>query len=192
MSFLNSLPSDAVLLNVFKRFSATAKPLLEYHEILLRGPSPLSVADRELIAAFVSGLNACGYCHGVHEATARQFGIPEGLMVQLIEDVDRAVIDEKIKPILRYVRKLTLSPSRMTQADADAVFAVGWDDQALHDAVATCALFNFMNRLVEGLGIKAAPDYFSSSAKRLHDTGYSGLLRHLQPDDRLPDPPVDP
>jgi AhpD family alkylhydroperoxidase len=29
------------------------------------------VAERELIAAFVSGLNACGYCHGVHTAAAR-------------------------------------------------------------------------------------------------------------------------
>ncbi len=111
MSFLNSLPPDAALLNVFKSFPVTSKPLIEYHEVLLRGPSPLSVAERELIAGYVSGLNACDYCHGVHEATAREFGIPEGLMVQLIEDIDKAPIDEKMKPILRYARKLTLSPS---------------------------------------------------------------------------------
>jgi len=179
MSFLKSLPPDAVLLHVFKAFPATVKPLIEYHEVLLRGPSPLTVAERELIAGFVSGLNACNYCHGVHEATARQFGIPEGLMVGLIEDVDRAPVDEKMKPILRYVRKLTLSPSKMTQADAEAVFAAGWDEQALHDTVSTCALFNFMNRFVEGHGIKGSPEYFAVSAKRLHDGGYSGLLRML-------------
>ena len=179
MSFLKSLPFDAVLLNVFKSFPATAKPLLEYHEVLLRRPSPLTIAERELIAGYVSGLNVCNYCHGVHEATAREFGIPGGLMVQLIEDIDTALVGEKMKPILRYVRKLTLSPSKMTQADADAVFAAGWNDQALHDAVSTCALFNFMNRFVEGLGIKAGSEYFSSSAKRLHDGGYAGLLRTL-------------
>lgn len=179
MSFLKSLPFDAVLLNVFKSFPATAKPLLEYHEVLLRRPSPLTIAERELIAGYVSGLNVCNYCHGVHEATAREFGIPGGLMAQLIEDIDTALVGEKMKPILRYVRKLTLSPSKMTQADADAVFAAGWNDQALHDAVSTCALFNFMNRFVEGLGIKAGPEYFSSSATRLHDGGYAGLLRTL-------------
>lgn len=179
MSFLKSLPPDAVLLDVFKAFPATTKPLIEYHEVLLRGPSPLSVAERELIAGYVSGLNACGYCYGVHEATAREFGIPQGLMLQLIEDIDQAPIDGKMKPILRYVRKLTLSPSGMTQADADAVFTAGWNDQALHDAVSTCALFNFMNRLVEGHGIKAGPEYFSLAAKRLHDGGYGGLLRML-------------
>ncbi len=70
MTFLPSLPDDAVLLDVFRAFPQTARPLLEYHQALLRGPSPLSVAERELIAAFVSGLNACRYCHGVHTATA--------------------------------------------------------------------------------------------------------------------------
>lgn len=179
MSFLKSLPPNAVLLDVFKSFPGTTKPLLEYHDVLLRGPSPLSVAERELIAGFVSGLNACTYCHGVHEATAREFGISEDLMRQLLENLDQAPVDEKMKPILRYVRKLTLSPSRMTQADAEEIFAAGWNDQALHDAVSTCALFNFMNRLVEGHGIKGNPEYFTLAAKRLHDGGYGGLLRML-------------
>ena len=71
MAYLPSLPGDAVLLDVFRAYPDTARPLLDYHQALLRGPSPLSVAERELIAAFVSGLNACGYCHGVHTAAAR-------------------------------------------------------------------------------------------------------------------------
>jgi AhpD family alkylhydroperoxidase len=41
----------------------------------LRGPSPFTVAERELIAAYVSGLNACGYCHGIHRVTADAFGV---------------------------------------------------------------------------------------------------------------------
>ncbi len=47
MTFLPSLPDDAVLLDVFRAFPQTARPLLEYHQALLRGPSPLSVAERE-------------------------------------------------------------------------------------------------------------------------------------------------
>ena len=135
MTYLKTLSEDAVLLQVFKAFPATSKPLLEYHEALLRGPSPLSVAERELIAGFVSSENACAYCHGVHEATARQFGVAPDLMAQLMADIGSAAASEQLKPILRYVKKLTLSPARMTQADADAVFSAGWDDRALHDAV---------------------------------------------------------
>jgi AhpD family alkylhydroperoxidase len=55
----------------------TARPLLDYHQALLRGPSPLSVADRELIAAHVSGLTACRYCRGVRTATAGRSGCPK-------------------------------------------------------------------------------------------------------------------
>ncbi len=75
-----------------------------------------------------------------------------------------------------YVRKLTLTPSRITQADADAVFAVGWDEEALHHAVSVCALFNMMNRLVDGLGIEGSARYFKVSSERLFSRGYVGLL----------------
>jgi uncharacterized peroxidase-related enzyme len=179
LSFLKSLPADTVLLQVFEAFPSTSKPLLEYHQALLRGPSALTVAERELIAAYVSGLNACHYCHGVHDATARQFGIAEGLLSELLSGVDAAPVDDRLKPIFRYVGKLTLTPSKMTQADADAVFAAGWDDRALHDAVSVCALFNFMNRLVEGHGIKGDADYFGLAARRLHAGGYAGLLERM-------------
>jgi hypothetical protein len=57
MSYLPSLPHDATLLAVLRAYPASAGPLLDYHEAVLRGPSPLSVAERELIAAYVSGLN---------------------------------------------------------------------------------------------------------------------------------------
>ncbi|GAB3383570.1 carboxymuconolactone decarboxylase family protein [Amycolatopsis echigonensis] len=182
MSYLPSLPAEAVLLDVFRSYPDTAGPLLDYHEALLRGPSPVSVAERELIAAYVSGLNSCGYCHGVHTATAAAFGVPGNTLSALLADVATAPVDERLKPLLSYVGKLTRTPSRMTEADAAAVFAAGWDERALHDAVSVCALFNLMNRLVDGLGITASADYFTRSARRLADGGYAGLKTMLGDD----------
>jgi uncharacterized peroxidase-related enzyme len=175
MGYLPSLRDDAVLLDVFRAYPETARPLLDYHQALLRGPSPLTVAERELIAAYVSGLNACRYCHGVHAATAQAFGIGEGALGALLADVTTAPVAERMKPILRYAGKLTLTPANITPADAEAVLAAGWQEQALHDAVAVCGLFNMMNRLVEGLGITAGEGYFLTSARRLADAGYAGL-----------------
>jgi uncharacterized peroxidase-related enzyme len=175
MAYLPSLPEDAVLLDVFRAYPEAARPLLAYHQALLRGPSPLSVAERELIAAFVSGLNACGYCHGVHTATAQAFGIGEETLTALLTDVSSAGVPEQMKPLLRYVGKLTRTPAKVTPADAEAVLAAGWEEQALHDAVAVCGLFNMMNRLVDGLGITAGEDYFRVAAGRLAGAGYAGL-----------------
>lgn len=177
MPFLKSLPENAVLLNVFKAYPGPARELLEYHEVVLRGPSPLGVAERELIAAFVSALNGCRYCRGVHSATAEVLGFAAGTVDALMDDIDKAAVDDRFKPVLRYGGKLTRQPDGLTQADADAIFAAGWDDQALHDAVSVCALFNFMNRLVEGLGITADSRYFGAAAERIAEGGYAGLLK---------------
>lgn len=180
MTYLRDLPPDARLLDVFKKFPHLFELLIEYHERLLREESPFSVAERELLAAYVSAVNACRYCAGVHEATARRFGVDERLLAQLLADLVTAPVSERLKPVFRYVRKLTESPARMTAEDAEAVFAAGWDDRALHDAVAVCALFNCMNRLVEGFGISASADYYQVSSERLASApGYRGLNQLL-------------
>jgi uncharacterized peroxidase-related enzyme len=183
VSYLKSLPEDAALLHVFRAYPDTARPLLDFHELVLRGPSPFTAGERELIAAYVSGINACDYCHGVHSVTAEAFGVPAGVLSAALTDLDTAPVDEKLKPILRYVGKLTRTPSRMTEADAAAVYAAGWDERALHDAVLVCALFNFMNRMVDGLGVRADAGYLTTSGTRLHDVGYAGLVRLLEPPD---------
>ena len=59
----------------------------------------------------------------------------------------------EMKPLLAYVKKLTQHPSKVTDAHAQAVYDAGWSEQALHDAISVCALFNFMNRIVEGHGV---------------------------------------
>ncbi|WP_370943920.1 carboxymuconolactone decarboxylase family protein [Amycolatopsis sp. cg5] len=177
--FLKSLPEDSHLLQVFQANPHTARPLLDLHEVVLRGPSVFTPGERELIAAYVSGVNSCDYCHGIHTVTAEAFGVPEGLLAAALTDLDTAPVDDKLKPVLAYVGKLTRTPAKITASDAEAVFAAGWDDQALHDAVLVCALFNFMNRMVEGLGIEAGPGYSVTSGQRLHDVGYAGLAEHL-------------
>jgi uncharacterized peroxidase-related enzyme len=178
--FLKLLPENAVLFNVFRAYPGPARELLAYHEVALRGASPLGVAERELISALVSAINGCRYCRGVHTATAEVLGFAAGTVGALMGEIDKAAVDDRLKPILHYAAKLTRQSDGLTQADADAVFAVVWDDQALHDAVSVCALFNFMNRLVEGLGITADSRYFAAAAERLVAGGYAGLLKILE------------
>jgi uncharacterized peroxidase-related enzyme len=186
MSYLRSLKPDAGLLQIFQAFPEVARPLLEYHEVLLRGDSPFSAAERELIAAYVSGLNNCNYCRAVHSQTAVALGIRADVMSKLPlnphdEDVRHGMnasgwpIDERMRPVLAFARKLTLLPGEIRAADVDEIFAAGWDDRALHDAVAICGLFNLMNRLVNGLGIEASEPYMKMASQRLAQSGYARL-----------------
>lgn len=152
-----SLPTDLQLLDVFRRFPHAVRPLLDYHDRILRDESPLTVGQRELIAAYVSALNACDFCHGAHAIAANVHGVAEELIEQLIRDPNAAPIDPKLKSLLAYVAKLTKAPSRITPADAQAVYDAGWGEQALFDAISVCALFNMMNRIVLGSGIVDDP-----------------------------------
>jgi uncharacterized peroxidase-related enzyme len=179
MSFLKSLPAEAGLLQVFQAFRRAARPLLEYHDVLLRGESPFTPAERELIAAYVSRLNNCNYCHDIHSQTAIALGIKADVMANVISNPENADVDGRMRPVLDFVRKLTLSPEKITAADAGAIFAAGWDDRARHDVVAICALFNLMNRLVNGLGVEAPEDYMKIAAQRLAERGYRQLLEFL-------------
>jgi uncharacterized peroxidase-related enzyme len=178
MSFLRSAP-DAGLVQVLRAYPESARPIMAVHEVVMRGPSPLSVGERELIAAYVSGLNDCAYCYGVHTATAEAFGVPAGLLTAALADVDTAPVDDRMRPILRYVGKLTTIPAKMTEADAQAVYDAGWAEQALHDAVLVCATFNFMNRVVDGFGLGADPRHFAAIGDRLKQGGYESIADAL-------------
>ena len=84
---------------------------------IMMAQGPLTVQERELIAAYVSGLNACSFCYRGHKAIAENFGVSEGLIDQLVADLESVELPAKLKAALIYVRKLTQSPSRLTQAD---------------------------------------------------------------------------
>lgn len=189
MPFFHSLPQDAGVRHIVSLNPAAGRALIELHTAVLRNASVLPAADKELIAAYVSGLNACQYCFGVHAETAKAFGVEAQLIEQLLSDVDGAPVDERLRPLLRYARKLTLEPARMTQRDADAVFAAGWGEAELHEVVLTICLFNFMNRLLDGHGVKGNAAVYASRGQALREQGYAPLLEVLrEPGAKHPSP----
>ncbi|HAQ34138.1 MAG TPA: peroxidase, partial [Alphaproteobacteria bacterium] len=70
-----SLETGDHLEALLRRFPRGVKPLLELHDAIMREASDLDVATRELIAAYVSGLNACAFCYGAHKTMAHAFGV---------------------------------------------------------------------------------------------------------------------
>lgn len=184
MSYLPSLGAGASVPDLYKRFPRGAKALTRHHEAVMVADSALSRAERELIAAFVSGLNGCDYCYGVHSKVTEELGTDEGLAAKLVADLDSAPVDENWKALLRYVARVTLDQASLKEADARAVLAAGWSERAFHDAMMVTAAFNYMNRIVEGMGIEGDEDYFAMAGKRIAESGYASLLPLIpDPDD---------
>jgi AhpD family alkylhydroperoxidase len=78
MPFFPSLPENATTKQIFTAHPEIYSHWVRVSEAILRGPSPLTPAQRELIGAYVSSLNSCQYCYGGHRAAAELFGIAPG------------------------------------------------------------------------------------------------------------------
>jgi len=182
MAFVDSVPvEEEAVGTVMGRYPDQAIPLTELTEVVMRsGDCAFTPEQRELIAAFVSGVNSCTFCYSTHKATAEAFGVDPELLEALIADVDSAAVDEKMKPVLRYARKLTQTPSRMVQADADAVFAAGWDEHCFHYTVMITALFNLYNRVMDGYGVRNTAEFRQQRGEWLAESGYAWIIDRLR------------
>lgn len=176
MPFFKSHPADAGPANVFSAYPEVYAAWSKMSEALMNGPSPLTPAERELILAYAAGVAGCRFVCVAHSEVAYAHGIEPGLIDRLLEDPDSAPVAPQLKPLLAFVRKLAVTPGAMTQTDADAVFAAGWSEQALHDAIAVTARAAFMQRLVEGHGfVPMSRELAARRARQRLQHGYVNL-----------------
>ena len=167
MGFMKSLGDAPHLYDVMKTSPRMAIFLFEMTDEIMLTEGALTAAEREIIAAYVSGLNACSFCYRGYKAIAEIFGVEEGLIDKLVEDLDSAEISQKMKAALAYARKLTETPSKMVQADAETLYAAGWEEAALMNIVEVTAVFAMYNRIADGTGVIAANTKTTLTKKKL-------------------------
>lgn len=91
-----------------------------------------------------------------------------------LEDLESCGLTPAEKALLRFVHKLNAAPATIDRQDVAGLHEVGWDDEAVHDAIGVCALFNFYNRWVDGAGIHGTPEaVYQMSGKRMAAGGYA-------------------
>jgi len=183
MSFFNHLDELSDISDITFNDRKRLGPMDKVSHRIMRGKSIFTSADKEIMAAYVSGLNACSFCYGSHKAVAQQFGVDPDIIEKLVDDIDTAPMENKLKPIFKYLKKLTLSPSKLTQKDVDLVKQAGWSEDALYDAILIGCLFNFYNRLLDGHGIKGNKAIYQFGGEHLHKNGYGvpwfiGLIKN--------------
>lgn len=141
------------------------------HEAM-RGDSPWSVADRELMAAFVSQVNGTAFCTAAHTATAERAYQDDGKVRAVLADVESAPIDNGLRATLRMLGKLTREGS-VSAGDMREVLSAGVTRQQIEDALAVCAAFNTTDRLADAFGFEMlSPEGFESGAAYLLKRGY--------------------
>lgn len=157
----------------------TAKPLNELAEVLLRGPSTLTSAEREMIASYVSHRNECHFCHSSHGAAAAHH--LDGNL-DLLDDIKKGFetteISGKLRALLNIAGKVQILGNRVTNEDIDAAKEKGATDLEIHDTVLIAAAFCMYNRYVDGLGTWAPEEKeaYDETGRMLAHEGYLNAL----------------
>jgi uncharacterized peroxidase-related enzyme len=153
--------------------------LLELAEVLLRGPSPLTSAERELIAAYVSRRNGCRFCAQSHGAAARHHlggdAQAQAMLDAVLQDPATAPVSPKMRALLAIAAKVQEDGRTVTQDDVAAARRAGASDVDLHDAVLVAAAFCMYNRYVDGLAATTPDDpaVYEAMGRRLATQGYA-------------------
>ncbi|WP_433574744.1 carboxymuconolactone decarboxylase family protein [Nocardia brasiliensis] len=144
----------------------------EFTQLAMRGPSPWSVADRELMAAYVSKVNETAFCIAAHTATAEQAYQDKSKVQAVLSDVESAPIDEGLRATLRMLGTLTREGT-IGVADMREVLSAGVTAEQIEDALAVCVAFNTTDRLADAFDFEMlSPVGLDAGAKYLLKRGY--------------------
>ena len=141
---------------VSKRPKLLETMLAGYDGVFNHGKLPRQT--RELISAWTSKVNECPYCVGTHSYFLQAFGGSAELAkaIEAADSPDDLPVDEPTKVLLHLVTKLSRSAYRITDTDWQVALDAGWTADDLLEAFFCAALFNFITRLVDGLGLGAS------------------------------------
>jgi uncharacterized peroxidase-related enzyme len=148
-------------------------PVGVWTQAAMRGPSPWSVAERELMACMVAKWNACAFCVGAHGAVAAK-EMQRPAVDDVISDFRTAPISGHLKSALAFLEVMTLRPEDLKAEHAKAVLSAGVSSEALIDAIAVGALFSIVTRYADALDFAMpTPEEFELAANMLLKRGYA-------------------
>jgi len=124
-----------------------------YMEIMF-SRSELSRADREMIAVVVSVANKCDYCQTHHGEALNNYWKDKKKLEDFKSGYSKVGLAEKQIALCDYASKMTLHPGEAAEKDVVAPLKKnGYSDEAILDASLVVSYFNFVNRMVLGLGV---------------------------------------
>jgi uncharacterized peroxidase-related enzyme len=138
---------------------AVLRRFLELNREINFGPSRLSRLDRELLAVVVSATNRCRYSTLAHVDLLEAEGAPPDIVEHAPHDYRRADLDPSRLALCDFAVTLTRHPATIDESEIEHLRGHGYDDAAIHDAIQVVAFFNYVNRVVDAVGVDDEPEW---------------------------------
>lgn len=126
---------------------------MHFIEPVMRGRSEWSNGDRELIGAFISRLNDCPFCVGVHSGIAESY-LPSAVTDDRLDRWREGEFGPRLTAAFELLDKLAAAPGSVGGDDIGAARAAGLSDTAIRDALYIGFLFNVVNRLANAFDFR--------------------------------------
>jgi uncharacterized peroxidase-related enzyme len=141
------------------------RAFFQYYDALMKGPSGLSRAEREMIVLAVSRINACTYCTIAHGAALRILSKDPHLADQISANYRVADLTPRERAMLDFAVKVTERSAEIDQADFESLRAQGFSDSDIWDIGAVAAFFNLSNRMANLADMKPNAEFYTMGRK---------------------------
>ncbi len=148
---------DGTVDNVMRIHSLNVETLRTHFEMYtatMHRPSPLSRAEREMVAVAISRLNGCDYCLAHHRAGLERLLPKRPGLAEALAGGETGDLGPREAALVAFATALTVAPGRMSEADIAELRTGGLDDRAILDLAQVVGYFNYVNRIVTGLGVE--------------------------------------
>lgn len=118
------------------------------------GKGPLTRRQREIVAVVVSATNGCTYCVTHHTEALNQYVKDRAWVDALAADPEGYALEPADRALADYAIDLTRNPGTGRREAVERLREAGYDDTAILHATEVASYFNYVNRLVHGLGVE--------------------------------------
>jgi len=150
--------------NVFRAYALRPehfRAFMGYHDVLMRGESGLSRAEREAIVVAVSSENRCQYCMTAHGAALRILGKNPMLAEQIANNWRTADLTPRLRTILAFASRVNEPAFAATDGEIEALRGAGLSDDDIWDVAAIAAFFGFSNRMAGLMDMRPNSEFYA-------------------------------
>lgn len=131
---------------------------IDLYMSIMFGKSPLKRMHREMMAVVVSKANDCDYCQLHHSEAVNHYWKDNSKTNQLKNDFKKVDLTDVEMELCSYANTLTVQPNHDNESSVEKLKSLGLSDRAILDATLVISYFNFVNRIVLGLGLVVNED----------------------------------
>ena len=154
--------------NVFLAFArrpAEWRAFFAYHDALMTPEtvgreSGLTKGEREMIVTATSPAHHCLYCVVAHGAILRIYEKKPLVADQVAVNWRKADIPPRQRAMLDFAMKVCEASDRIEEADFEALYPHGFDDEDIWDIAAITAFFGLSNRMASFSGMQPNAEFY--------------------------------